>query len=210
MPRAPRNTEEINGIREKILDKALGIIIEEGYDGLTMRELGKRLGCAAKTIYNYYASKEEIYLGILTRGFETLNAGADEALKGVGDPRERLRVLCDVYIRFGLENIHYYNLMFSWDVPKYTSYLGTYFESAAKEEKDTAMHYAVISEAAISEILLNKGKKSKKESAYHLIRMWSMLHGYVALHNSRSFREYHSNTLQFRRRIIDELLAGIK
>ena len=209
MPRSPRNVEEINGVKEKILDCALEIINEEGYNGLTMRELGKRLGCAAKTIYNYYNSKEEIYLWILTKGFETLNANADKALKGVADPKERLRILCAVYIRFGLENVHYYNLMFNWDVPKYTNYLGTYFESAAKEEKDTAMHYAVISEAAISEILLTKKKNSKKESAYHLIRMWSMLHGYVSLHNSSSFREYHSNTLQFRQRIVEELLAGI-
>lgn len=208
MPRTARNATEVNEVRDKILDYALDIIVDEGYDSLTMRKLGGRLGCAAKTIYNYYGSKEEIYLRILIKAFQALNNSADEALINVSDPVERLRVLCNVYIGFGLENVHYYNIMFSWDVPKYTNYLGTYFESAAGEQKETAMHYAVISEAAISEILSKKGESPDDESAYHLVRMWSMLHGYVSLHNSHSFREYHSNTLQFRQKIVEEILAS--
>jgi len=100
--------------------------------------------------------------------------------------------------------------MFNWDVPKYTSYLGTYYESAAKEEKDTAMHYAVISEAAISGILSKKGEVSKQDTTFHLVRMWSVLHGYVSLHISQSFREYHSDTLQFQQRIVEEMLESFK
>jgi len=216
MPRAPRKKEEIDEVRDKILVTALDIICNEGYDSLTMRKLGDRMGCAAKTIYNYYNGKEEIYIRILTKGFQALNNRADEALKGVVDPVEKLRLLCDVYISFGLDNVYYYNLMFNWDVPKYTNYLGTYFESAAKEEKNTAMYYAAISEAAISEALSGKGaagksgRVSKKEAVFHLVRLWSALHGYVSLHISQSFREYSSNTLQFRERIIEEMLTGIK
>jgi len=205
-----RKKEEIDEVRNRILDYALTIICDEGYGNLTMRKLGSRLGCAAKTIYNYYSCKEEIYLRILIRGFQTLNSYADEAMKGVSDPIEKLKVLCNVYIRFGLENIYYYNLMFNWDVPKYTSYLGTYFELTAKEEKETAMHYAVISEAAIIDVLSKKRKVSKQEAAFHLVRLWSGLHGYVSLHISQSFREYHSNTLQFRERIVEEMLMGIR
>ena len=216
MPRTPRKKEEIAEKKDKIIAAALDIICDEGYDSLTMRKLGSRLGCAAKTIYNYYSGKEEIYLRILTKGFETLNRCADEALKGIIDPVEKLKVLCNVYISFGLENVYYYNLMFNWDVPKYISYLGTYFESAAKEEKETAMYYAAISEAAISEALSRcgasggGGKVTKKETIFHLVRLWSALHGYVSLHISQSFREYHSNTLQFQQRIVEEMLAGLK
>jgi len=210
MPRVSRNKKEVDEVRNKILDYALDIISTEGYDGLTMRELGHRFGCAAKTIYNYFSCKEEIYLHILTKGFETLNSNADRALSGVTDPFQKLKILSYEYIRFGLENTHYYNLMFTRDVPKYTHYMGTYFESAAREEKETAMHYARLSEAAFSEILLNKGGNLQEEIAFHLVRMWAMLHGYVSLHNSHSFREYHSDTLQFQQRIVDELLSGLK
>ena len=209
MPRAARNSAEVNEVKNRILEYALNIICDEGYESLTMRELGSRLGCAAKTIYNYYSSKEEIYLRILTKAFEALNTSADDALKGVSDPVQKLRLLCNVYIRFGLENVHYYNIMFSWDVPKYTNYLGTFFESSASEEKNTAMHYAVISEAVISEILSKKAKALKEEAAYHIIRMWSTLHGFVSLHNSHSFQEYRANTLQFQQKIVDEIITSL-
>ena len=209
MPRTARNKDEIDEVRDMILDHALGIICNKGYESLTMRELGQSLGCSAKTIYNYYSSKEDIYLRILTKGFETLNAEADKAIDGIVNSLQRLRILCNVYINFGLKNIHYYNLMFSWDLPKYTSYIGTFFESAAREEKEVAMHYTIITETAISQVLSKNGKVQKKEIVYHLVRMWSQLHGFIMLHNSSSFREYHSDTLRFREQMIDELLAGL-
>lgn len=207
MPRTVRNKQEIEEVKNRILDHALEIICNEGYESLTMRELGNRLGCAAKTIYNYYKCKEDIYLRILTKGFQTLNAIADKAISGVTDPFDKLRILCNTYVKFGLENNHYYNLMFSWDLPKYTSYVGTFFESAAREEKEVAMHYTVISEAAISEVLSKKGDYSKEEIFYHLVRMWSTLHGFITLHISSSFREYNPNTFQFRQRIVEEMIA---
>ena len=210
MPRAARNKEEIAEVKNKILDHALNIICNEGYDSLTMRKLGGSLGCSAKNIYYYYSCKEDLYLWILTRGFETLNAEADKAIDGIFNPLKRLRILCKVYINFGLKNVHYYNIMFSWDLPKYTSYIGTFFESAAWKEKEVAMHYTVITEAPISQVMSKKRKVSKKEIVYHLVRMWSQLHGFVTLHNSSSFREYHSDTLRFRERLIEELLNGFK
>lgn len=211
MPRTARNKEEIQEIRDKILNCSLDIIIDEGFDSLTMRKLGNRIGCAAKTIYNYYGSKEEIYLRILSKGFEILNDLADNAIKGISDPYDRLRALCNVYIKFGLDNVHYYDIMFSWDVPKYTNYVGTYFESEARDEKETAMYYTVIAGDAISEILKKKndGSQTDEDIAYHLVRMWSELHGFVTLNNSNSFREYYTDTLKFQQRIVDELIGGL-
>jgi AcrR family transcriptional regulator len=209
MPRLPRKKEEIEKIRELILDNALEIINSEGYDSLTMRRLGDTLGCSAKTIYNYYCSKEEIYLKVLTRGFEKINGIVDKALEGITDPVEKLRIMSKVYIQFGLDNVHYYNIMFNWDVPKYTSYINTPLEEVAREEKDTAMHYADLSESAISEILKVNGKFSEEDVSYHLIRMWSELHGFVSMHNSHGFQEYDANPIRFENRIIEAMLSEL-
>ena len=210
MPRTARKQDEIDEVKDSILDGALAIIVEEGYASFTMRKLGSSLGCAAKTIYNYFNSKEEIYLRLLIKGFEKLNSAADEAICGVADPLERLRILGNTYIQFGLENGHYYNIMFSWDVPKYLSYVGTNYEVQAWEEKEIAMYYASVAEAAISEALLAKGVTDKAETEYRLIRMWAELHGFISLNNSLSFREYHPDTLQFRDRIVREMLADLQ
>jgi len=209
MPRSPRDKKTVEKIRDEILDRALDIISREGYDNLTMRRLGDCLGCAAKTIYNYYCSKEEIYLRVLTRGFETLNSCADKAIEGVEDPMEKLRIMSNVYIRFGMKNVNYYNIMFNRDVPKYTSYVGTSLAEVAKEAKDTAMYYAGTSEKALSEILRSHGETSTEDVSFQLIRIWSGLHGFVSMNNSRSFHEYYANPVHFQHRFVEDMLSGI-
>ena len=209
MPRLPRDKETVDKIRDEILDNALEIINSEGYDNLTMRRLGDCLGCAAKTIYNYYCSKEEIYLRVLTRGFEKLNSHANEALEGVEDSMEKLRIMSNVYINFGMENVNYYNIMFNWDVPKYNDYVGTPLIDVAKVQKDTAMYYADTAEKALSDILQGKGVTSAEEVSYNLIRIWSGLHGFVSMNNSHSFYEYYPNPVTFQRRFIEDMLSEI-
>ena len=174
MARAARNKEEIEKTKDHILDQALEIIASEGYDSLSMRKLGDRLGCAAKTIYNYFSSKEEIYIRVLTRGFEMLNAQAEAVLEGITDPLEKLRVLSTVYIRFGMENANYYNIMFNWDVPKYTDYIDTVLEPVAREEKEVAFYFARMAEEALAEIL-KSAKDSEEQIPFQVIRLWSGL-----------------------------------
>lgn len=206
VPRLPRNSEEIEKVRENILNHALDIIGTEGYDNLTMRSLGERLGFAAKTVYNYYSSKEEIYLRVLTRGFETLNIQAGEAIKGVDDPIERLRILSKVYLDFGINNANYYNIMFNWDVPKFTDYVGTILEPIAREERDEAFAFAKVAEQTVGEILQDE-KVSEEEITFQVIKLWSGLHGIVSLYNSHGIHEYASDVIRFMNRIAEDLLA---
>lgn len=208
MPRAARNKEEIEKTKDHILDQALEIIGNEGYNSLSMRKLGDRLGCAAKTIYNYFSSKEEIYIRVLTRGFEMLNAQAEAVLEGIADPLEKLRILSTVYLRFGMENANYYNIMFNWDVPKYTDYIDTVLEPVAREEKEVAFYFARMAEEALAEIL-KSAKDSEGQIPLQVIRLWSGLHGLVSLYNSHGFREYAPDPEQYIYRIANDLLSDL-
>lgn len=208
MARTARSNEEIEKTKEHILDQALDIIGEEGYDSLSMRKLGDRLGCAAKTIYNYFSSKEEIYIRVLTRGFEMLYVQAEAALEGTTDPLEKLRILSAVYISFGMENANYYNIMFNWDVPKYTDYIDTVLEPVAREEKEVAFYFARAAEEALAEILKNT-EDPEGQISFQVIRLWSGLHGLVSLYNSHGFREYVANPEQYIYRIANDLLSDL-
>jgi len=208
MPRTARSNEEIKKAKDHILDQALEIIGNEGYDSLSMRILGSRLGCAAKTIYNYFSSKEEIYIRVLTRGFEMLNAHAEAVLEGITDPLERLRILSAVYISFGMENANYYNIMFNWDVPKYTDYIDSVLEPVAREEKEVAFYFVRMAEEALAEILKNVDHP-EEQIPFQVIRLWSGLHGLVSLYNSHGFREYAANPEQYIERIANDLLSDL-
>nr|WP_170924766.1 TetR/AcrR family transcriptional regulator [Enterococcus sp. 9E7_DIV0242]OTP15816.1 hypothetical protein A5888_002030 [Enterococcus sp. 9E7_DIV0242] len=44
----------------KIVDAAVEIIAEEGFNRLSIRKIANRIGYAPGTIYNYYKNKDEI------------------------------------------------------------------------------------------------------------------------------------------------------
>ena len=46
--------------QERVIDDAAGLIMDEGYDALSIRSLASRLGVQSSTLYSYFASIEEI------------------------------------------------------------------------------------------------------------------------------------------------------
>jgi AcrR family transcriptional regulator len=57
--------------REKILDVALDLFTDRGFDGTSMREIAERLRITKPSIYYHFASKEEILLALHMRLHET-------------------------------------------------------------------------------------------------------------------------------------------
>ncbi len=141
MPKKPRSEQEVQKVREEILDKTLELINEVGYENFTMRKLANKLNMTATPIYQYYKNKDELYLAALTQGFETLCNVAEKARDEGKDPMERLRFVIRDVILFGLEHPGVYNILFISAVPKYYDYVGTENEDAAKRELDAAMRF---------------------------------------------------------------------
>ena len=66
----------------RILDTAIALFGERGFEACTMRDLAAEVGIKAPAIYNHYSSKEEVLAGamehILGRFFWTLMAALDD------------------------------------------------------------------------------------------------------------------------------------
>lgn len=54
--------------RQAILDAAREVFGELGYEASTVRDIIRRTGLAAGTFYNYYKSKEEVYVALSAEG----------------------------------------------------------------------------------------------------------------------------------------------
>ena len=52
----------------EILEAAINIVVENGFDGCTMRAVGSGVGMKAGSIYYHFASKDEIIEEILNIG----------------------------------------------------------------------------------------------------------------------------------------------
>jgi AcrR family transcriptional regulator len=211
MPKVARSQEDRELIREKILDEALTLISEHGFASFSMRKLASRLGLTATTIYNYYSNKDELYLMILTRGFEMLYQRFEKIFQAPspGDPSRKLRDMVRAYIDFGINKAHYYNIMFTSDAPKYRDYIGTDIEPVAYIEKQTALKLIDITSRAFQEYIRATGFVPKEEIRYSIIKLWSTLHGIIALYNSRVLPEVDENPDQIIEHVAEDVLSPI-
>ncbi|WP_051327260.1 TetR family transcriptional regulator [Desulfatibacillum aliphaticivorans] len=149
-------------MKNRILDHALELLGQKGFDGLTMRGVARSMGVSSGTLYVYYENKDELYLAVLTKGFERLHEKCRTALEGVAAPMDRLKALAAAYLDFGLEDSHFYNLMFTWHVPKFQDYFGTPMEAAASHELAVSQEFYNFALQPIREI--GKHLKGRKES----------------------------------------------
>ncbi len=64
---APGQPPEAGSTRERILDVALDLFIEKGFDGTSLREIAEKLGFTKAALYYHYASKDDILMALHMR-----------------------------------------------------------------------------------------------------------------------------------------------
>lgn len=210
MSRISRNSEEIRKIKKKILDAALAILFEEGFDDLSMRKLARKLGMTAPNIYNYYSGKDELYLTIQTQGFELLSTRFEQILSENALPVDRLSAMVDAYLDFGISNSDYYSIMFIRDTPKYTDYIGTTLEPIAFVEKTAALKVADIVSSVIKTIAKKNSRIREEDASFHTIQIWTRLHGVISLYHSRVLQELEEDVLMMIKRLKEDILFSFE
>jgi len=206
MPKEQRSPEEIESVRNNITEQALDLIVTEGFDGFSMRKLANRLGIAAKTIYNYFHNKDELYLYLLTSGFEELLESFETAIKGFNKPMDKFKATVRAYVTFGLENANIYNLMFTWHVPKYNDYVDTPMEPAAHFELTTALKCAEFFMDRLQDCLGDNVNAREEDIRFEMIQIWSQMHGYIAGINNTLLDYMHEKPMLLKNRVIDRIV----
>src|SRR5262245_51464954 len=86
--------------RDEILDAAVTIFSERGYDEADTQELADRLGVAKGTLYRYFRSKRELFQAVIHRAMSQLRAWVDDHVAPVDDPLEEMIVGMRAYLEF--------------------------------------------------------------------------------------------------------------
>jgi AcrR family transcriptional regulator len=203
MPKLQRTPEEINAVKARILRQAVRLMNKLGYQDFSMRGLAREMKVTPPTLYSYFRHKDELYLCILTEGFSRLHDLCLKACWRSNDPIERIKSIARAYIDFGLECTNFYNLMFTWHVPKYNDYLGTPLEPVAKIELDTALQVTNLSLKTIKECAGKNHTLSEEDARFLLVYFWSTLHGYIAGYNNTLLNYMHENPISIREAMLD-------
>jgi len=208
MPKAQRSPGEIQRVREDIMKHALDLIVTDGYDGFSMRKLATQLGIAAKTIYNYFQNKDELYLCILTKGFEQLLEYLMKAASSHNDAMDQVGAVIAAYVDFGLENANIYNLMFTWHVPKFKDYIGSPMEHVANSELAMALKCADLFMRLLHASIGASPAINEKEIRMEMIQIWSHMHGYVAGINNTLLDYMHEKPLLLKEQVVDRIIKN--
>ena len=117
---------------ERIVETAMTMLEQEGFEALTIQRLAKKLGYAVGALYRYFVSKDALLVALLARvmdrinedmsaGLEVYDRGRAEQLAAAGEPADkpldrdeallRLLVLTNVYLSFARRRPAEYGLI---------------------------------------------------------------------------------------------------
>ena len=111
---SPKTKEQIEKIREqsrkKILDAALRLFAQKGFDGTSVSGVAKEAGVAKGLIYNYFSSKEDLVHQLVISGADVAEEVVGE-LMGLPSVSERFRFVFEWFYREMQERFEYYKLL---------------------------------------------------------------------------------------------------
>ncbi len=104
--------------RDEIVAAAWELVRAHGLAGLSMRDLGDRVGMRAQSVYSYFASKDEIYDAMFRQGYQQSLAWMDEADAAADpDPAARIRALAHRFFDFCTSDPVRFQLLFQRTIP---------------------------------------------------------------------------------------------
>src|SRR5271166_5861858 len=91
VPKVPRG-----GSREAIVEAATRLFLQRGFGSVSMDELAEAAGLARRTLYNQFASKEEIFREMLLRVSAHLKDAFPPGIETQGDVEDVLRLVAQM------------------------------------------------------------------------------------------------------------------
>ena len=185
-------------MQEAILDAALKLFSDEGYDNVTMRKIANKIEYSVGTIYLYFKDKSEIFFELHTKGFAEFYQ-RQLSVQHIKDPIERLTAHGEAYIKFAMDNPEYYDLMFISRSPEINLKES---ETWIEGERTYDLLKLNIKQA------MEEGHFKKVDLEIAAFSLWSFVHGMASLYirerlmmmPSEVIRPMISGALQFLKR----------
>jgi AcrR family transcriptional regulator len=122
-PNSDRRAVRRQETQREIVQASWEVVREHGLAGLSMRDLGDRVGMRAQSIYSYFASKNEIYDAMFLEGYEAFavwiaNAADDD--RADDDPTGVARAVARAFVEFCTSDHVRYQLLFQRTIPDFT------------------------------------------------------------------------------------------
>ena len=174
-------------LKQALIEAGQQILIENGINGLSLRETAKAAGVSHTAPYRHFTDKEALLAAIAESGFDSL---AEALLNTIeqhpDDPKEQLAAATATYVKLAVTRLEMHQLMFADG-----------FDDDAMS--DTMLEKKQQTFNALSKIIENGQKKNifkKTETLELVIAAWSMMHGYTMLLTTGQLSESVTSLMQ--------------
>lgn len=105
-----RARHPVEEMRQLFIDTTAGLVVESGLNGVSAREVSRRLGYVAGSLYNVFPDLDALLVAVQEQMLQRLSACLDDAGR-TASASERLTHLARTYLRFAAENPRLWNLL---------------------------------------------------------------------------------------------------
>jgi AcrR family transcriptional regulator len=78
----------------------LKLIVEHGYEGMSLRQLAGEVGIRPGSLYNHIATKQQLLFDLVVEHMTGLFAACDAAMAGIDDPAQALAAFCAFHLGY--------------------------------------------------------------------------------------------------------------
>ncbi len=172
-----RQVQEQAAVRERIIEAARQLFVDQGYDAVSLRKIADSIGYTAPALYTHFHDKTDIMRAICREDFSAL-AATFARIGRTTNPVERILKAGMAYVRFAVEHPNHYRLMFMSPHP----------EGLAPEPEDLAKigdpdldGYAFLRHAVDEAVKQGKIREAYADADLVAQVLWAGVHGVVSL-----------------------------
>jgi len=108
-----RREKEKNRHKEEVLEAALRLFSEKGFHNVSMQEIAEESEFGVGTLYNYFESKEQLFVELMKAGIEQFGQALIPILDSNKDESEKLSEYIEAHVDLIESNIDFIRLYIS-------------------------------------------------------------------------------------------------
>ena len=120
---------------EAILESAVALLTEQGYEAATLKAIGERTGIPIASLYHYFSDRHQVDAELAQRHLHALDArlaGAVADGTGLRSLRDAIDAVIDPYLAYFRENRDFIQLWFAGRSPTLTAMARAFDEAQAR------------------------------------------------------------------------------
>lgn len=166
---------EKRDLREACVEEAFAIVGQVGVEGLSIREVARRLGVSHQAPYKHFPSSSHLLAEIVRRTFRMFSQHL-EGRPRTDDPMEDLHLLGQAYLQFAREHPLHYRLMFGSPLPD---------PSHHPEMMEEARQAYTVLRGVLSRIPGLPGDQVSLQALF----IWATIHGLASIFQTEALKQ---------------------